>query len=90
MALEVDYPIGKKVTCAKLVNLDTMVISTGTITGTGRSELACRTQFTTRVPDAGRMFLGWGADVVKGDIMTLLHRVVFFGDHVRQVRRLGT
>ena len=36
-----------------------------------------RTQFAMSVPDARRLFLNWGDSVLKGDTMTLLHRVVF-------------
>jgi len=31
----------------------------------------------------------WGGGVLEGDMMTLLHRVVFYGDHVRSVRHLA-
>jgi len=89
VALEVEYRINQPVTCAKLVNLDTMLISPGKIIETSKSPLACRTQFTTRVPDANRMFLNWGAGVIKADIMTLLHRVVFYGDYMQPIARLG-
>jgi len=89
VALQVENRVGQSITCAKLVNLDTMLISPGKIIGTGTDPLACRTQFTTRVPDANRMFLEWGAGVIKADVMTLLHRVVFYGDHVQPIRRLG-
>ncbi|MCY2953532.1 MAG: hypothetical protein NTU53_16365 [Planctomycetota bacterium] len=88
-ALQVENRVGQAVTCAKLVDLETMVISPGKIIETSTDPLACRTQFTTRVPDANRMFLNWGADVVKGGVMTLLHRVIFYGDHMQSVRRLG-
>jgi len=89
VALEVENRVGQPVTCAKLVNLDTMLIVTGKITETGRSPLACRTQFTQSVPDARRLFLNWGADVIQGDVMTLLHRAVFYGDHMQSIRSLA-
>ena len=54
-----------------------------------RSPLACRTQFTQSVPDARRLFLNWGGDVIKGDVMTLLHRVVFYGDYMKPMQDLG-
>ena len=89
VALEVENRVGQPVTCAKLVSLDTMLIVTGKITETGRSPLACRTQFTQSVPDARRLFLNWGADVIQGDVMTLLHRAVFYGDHMQSIRSLA-
>ncbi len=89
VAVEVENRVGQPVTCAKLVNLDTMLIVTGKIIETGRSPLACRTQFTQSVPDARRLFLNWGEDVIEGDVMTLLHRAVFYGDHMASIRDLA-
>jgi hypothetical protein len=89
VAVEVENRVGQPVTCAKLVNLDTMLICTGKIIETSRSPLACRTQFTQSVPDARRLFLNWGADVIKGDTMTLLHRAVFYGDYTKPMQELG-
>ena len=88
VALEVENRVGQPVTCAKLINLDTMLIVTGKIIETSTSPLACRTQFTQSVPDAQRLFLNWGADVLKGDTMTLLHRAVFYGDYMQQILAL--
>jgi hypothetical protein len=89
VALEVENRVGQPVTCAKLVNLDTMLVVTGKIVETSRSPLACRTQFTQSVPDARRLFLRWGEDVIKGDVMTLLHRDVFYGDYMKPLQDLG-
>lgn len=92
VALEVQYPLGQAVTCAKLINLDTMLCSTGEIIGTSTDPNACRTQFTTKVKNAQSMFLNWGGGVLSGqvnDTMTMLHRVVFFGDHYQGVSQLA-
>jgi hypothetical protein len=89
VALEVENRVGQPVTCAKLVNLDTMLVCPGKIIETSRSPLACRTQFAQQVADARRVFLNWGADVIKGDTMTLLHRDVFYGDHMKAMQDLG-
>jgi len=89
VALEVEHEVGQPVTCAKLVNLDTMLMTTGKITETSTSPLACRTQFTQSVPDARRLFLNWGGDVIEGDTMTLLHRAVFYGDYQEPIQDLG-
>ncbi|MGO8899160.1 MAG: hypothetical protein ACLQU5_12565 [Isosphaeraceae bacterium] len=48
-----------------------------------------RTQFAMSVPYARRLFLNWGASVLKGDTMTLLHRVVFYGDYARPMQHLS-
>jgi len=89
VALEVENRVGAPATCAKLIDLDKMLIVTGPIIETSTSAMACRTQFAQRVPDARRLFLNWGADVIKGGVMTLLHRVVFYGDHMKAIRDLG-
>jgi hypothetical protein len=89
VALQVENRIGQPVTCAKLVNLNTMLVCPGKIIETSTSPLACRTQFTQSVADARRLFLNWGADVIKGDTMTLLHRAVFYGDYMLPMRNLG-
>lgn len=89
VALQVENRVGQAVTCAKLVNLDTMLFTTGKILETSTSPLACRTQFAQSVPDARRLFLNWGENVIQGGVMTLLHRVVFYGDHSQAIRDLG-
>ena len=89
VALQVKNRIGQPVTCAKLVNLDTMLITPGKIIETSTSPMACRTQFAQSVPDARRLFLNWGENVIQGGVMTLLHRVVFYGNHTAAVRDLG-
>ncbi|HNQ87272.1 MAG TPA: twin-arginine translocation signal domain-containing protein [Verrucomicrobiota bacterium] len=89
VALEVENRVGQVVTCAKLVNLDTMLLTPGRILETSTSPLACRTQFAQAVPNARNLFLNWGENVIQGDMMTLLHRVVFYGDHAEAIRELG-
>jgi hypothetical protein len=66
-----------------------MLISTGKIIGISHDELGCRTQFATEVADAEKMFHNWGAGILKGGLMTLLHRVVFYGDHLKSIKNLG-
>jgi hypothetical protein len=90
VSLDVEQRIGQPVTCAKFVNADTMLISTGKIFKVTHDELGCRTQFWTEVDDARSMFLNWGGGVLKGGTMTLLHRVVFYGDHMRAIENLAT
>lgn len=89
VALDVEMRTEQPVTCAKFINLDTMLISTGKIVEVTHDKLACRTQFVTEVGDARKMFLNWGGGVLEGDVMTLLHRVVFGGDHLQSIRDLG-
>ena len=89
VSLDVEQRIGQPVTCAKFINLDTMLISTGKIFQITHDELGCRTQFWTEVADAESMFHNWGGGVLKGGVMTLLHRAVFYGDHLQDVKHLG-
>ncbi len=86
---EVQYRIGQVVTRAKLINLDTMLLSTGKIIEVpARSVRACRTQIVTEVRDAVKMAYNWSSAVPGEDMMTLLHRVVFYGDHTQSVYHL--
>jgi L-fucose isomerase-like protein len=89
VSLQVKHRVGQPVTCAKLVNLDTMLINTGKILETTTNPMACRTQFAQSVPDAKRLFLTYGGGVIKDGVMAKLHRAVFYGDHMRSVRVLG-
>ena len=90
-SLEVQMRVGQPVTCAKLANLTTMLISTGKITEiTDFDDRGCRTQITTEVRDAHKMLANWGGGVLPNDMMTLLHRVVFYGDHLRGVKDLAS
>jgi len=90
VSLDVEQRIGQAVTCAKFINNDTMLISTGKIFKITHDELGCRTQFWTEVEDARSMFLNWGGGVLEGGTMTLLHRVVFYGNHVQAIQDLAT
>ena len=87
---EIQYRIGQKITRTKLVNLNTLLISTGTIREVPeKSVRACRTQIVTEIGDAAKMVRNWGGGVLEGDMMTLLHRVVFYGDHLQNARHLA-
>jgi len=92
VSLDVEQRIGQEVTCAKLVNLDTMLISTGRIYKVTHDELACRTQFWTKVENADAFYHNWGAGKINEAVhhtMALLHRDVFYGNHVEDMERLG-
>ena len=89
-SLEVELRVGQEITCAKLANLNTMLISTGKIIAIPDfDDRGCRTQITTEVADARAMFRNWGGGLLKGDMMTLLHRVVFYGDRLESVRDMA-
>lgn len=87
---EVQYRIGQVITRTKLVNLDTILASTGTIIDVPEKSVhGCRTQIVTEVRDAAKMAAGWSSVLETEDAMTLLHRVVFYGDHMQSVRHLA-
>jgi hypothetical protein len=87
---EVQYRVGQVITRTKLVNLDTILASTGEIIEVPeRAVHGCRTQIVTEVRDAAKMASNWSSALETEDAMTLLHRVVFYGDHMENVRHLA-
>jgi L-fucose isomerase-like protein len=89
VALQVQHRVGQAVTCAKLVNLDTLLITPGKILETTTNPMACRTQFAQSVPNARQLFLNYGRGVIHAGTMAMLHRVVFYGDFMEPMRDLG-
>ena len=90
-SLAVELRIGQEITCAKLCNLDTVLLSSQKIVEIPSfDDRGCRTQIVAQVADAGKMLSNWGSGVLDhGDMMTMLHRVVFYGKHVENVRCLA-
>jgi len=79
-ALFVRMRLGQKITMARLIGTDIMLFSTAEIVDTPYVERGCRTKITTKVNDAQKIMEGWSSG---------LHRVIFYGDHGRDVRRLA-
>ncbi|MCX7886608.1 MAG: hypothetical protein N3B01_05030, partial [Verrucomicrobiae bacterium] len=87
---EVQYRLGQVITRCKLVNLETILASTGQIISVPRKSVhGCRTQIVTKVRDAAKMVAQWSLALETEDAMTLLHRVVFYGDHMDSLRHLA-
>jgi hypothetical protein len=87
---EVQYRVGEKITRTKLINLDTILVSTGEIVHVPQKSIrACRTQIVTEVHDAAKMAVNWSSALETEDAMTLLHRVVFYGDHTDSTYHLA-
>ncbi len=87
---EIQYRIGQVITRTKLINLDTILVSTGEIIDVPEKAVhGCRTQIVTKVRDAAQMAADWSQALETEDAMTLLHRVVFYGDHIQSVRHLA-
>jgi hypothetical protein len=87
---EVQYRINETITRTKLINLDTILTSTGKIIEVPEKSVhGCRTQIVTEVHDATKMAANWSSVLETEDAMTLLHRVVFYGDHTESVHHLA-
>ena len=78
--VQVFMPSGETITCGRFAGPRRFLISTAEVTGALDSGRGCRTQIRTRVADAGK----WLRNYTAG-----LHRVIFYGDHVQAVERLG-
>ena len=87
---EVQYRLGQTITRTKMVNLDTILASTGKIIEVPDVAVhGCRSQIVTEVRDAAKMAANWSSVLETEDAMTLLHRVVFYGDHMESVHHLA-
>ena len=87
---EVQYRVGQAITRTKLINLDTILASSGEIIEVPEKAVhGCRTQIVTEVRDAAKMAANWSSVLETEDAMTLLHRVVFYGDHMDSVQHLA-
>lgn len=87
---EIQYRLGETITRSKMVNLKTILISTGKIIDVPeRSVHGCRTQIVTEVNDPAKMAANWSSVLETEDAMTLLHRVVFYGDHMDSMHHLA-
>jgi len=79
-SLQVLMPSGETVTVTRFTSPERVLISTAEVTGPVDSDRGCRSQIRTRVSDAEK----WLQNFTAG-----LHRVVFYGDHVRDIERMG-
>ncbi len=87
---EVQYRLGQTVTRTKMINLDTILASKGKIIEVPeRAVHGCRSQIVTEVNDAAKMAANWSSVLETEDAMTLLHRVVFYGDHMDSLQHLA-
>ena len=87
---EVQYRLNQIITRAKFVDLNKILASTGKIIEVPeRAVHGCRTQIVTEVNDAAKMAANWSIALETEDAMTLLHRVVAYGDHMQSLRHLA-
>ena len=78
--LQVLMPSGETITVARFTDPARMLISTAEVTGPVNSDRGCRSQIRTRIPDAEKWLQNWTSG---------LHRVIFYGDHVPAIERMG-
>jgi hypothetical protein len=90
-SLAVELRVGQEITCAKLCNVETMLLSAQRIIEIPSfDDRGCRTQIVARVADARKMLANWGSGILeRTDIMTMLHRVVFYGNHLENLQDLA-
>jgi len=87
-----DRDVNREMTCCKLANNDTILVSTGIIRGVPEfDDRGCRTQVITEITSssAHELFNKWGGNVLGHDMMTLLHRVMFYGNHLEDFRDIA-
>ncbi len=78
--LQVLMPSNETITVGRFTAPNRFLVSTAEVTGPVNSDRGCRTQIRTRVSDAEK----WLRNYTAG-----LHRVIFYGDHVKDIERLG-
>jgi hypothetical protein len=76
--LQVKMPVDQKVSMAKLVGNDLMLFSTGEAIDSPLVDRGCRSKLTVRVEHPEKFMEGWSCG---------LHRVIFYGDHTRDLER---
>ena len=88
----VDRDINREVTWIKLAHNDTILATTGVLRKDYDSGIqGCRTKMVAEVTSStARELLGnWGANILGKDAMTLLHRVLFYGNHLDDFRDIA-
>lgn len=78
VSLQVRLPVGKKVTMARLIGTDYLLYSTGDAIDSPFVERGCRTKLVVKVDNIEKFLSEWSSG---------LHRVIFYGDHTRDVAR---
>jgi len=94
VSLQVLAPVGDAVTVAKFADAKRIMVSSGNVTGNVDDPRGCRTKIRTRVDNALVLLQRWSAALnsvttYQPTRTDFLHRVVFFGDHVADLERLG-
>ncbi len=78
VSLQVKMPVGEKVTMARLIGTDKLLYSLGDAIDSPLEERGCRSKLTVKVENIDNFLYNWSCG---------LHRVIFYGDHTRDVER---
>ncbi|MCX7885999.1 MAG: hypothetical protein N3B01_01915 [Verrucomicrobiae bacterium] len=78
VSLQIRLPINRTVSMAWLVGDSIMLFSTGLAVDSPWMDRGCRTKLTVRVEHPERFLETWSSG---------LHRVIFYGDHTRDIER---
>jgi hypothetical protein len=78
--LQVLMPVGETITVGRFTGPTRFLVSTAEVTGAVDSDRGCRTQIRTRVTNSEK----WLRNYTAG-----LHRVIFYGDHLEEIERMG-
>ncbi len=80
VSLQVKMRTGQDIALAKIIDGKTMLLSTGKIIDNPDSKRGCRTKVTTSVPDADELLHNYTGG---------LHRLLFYGDYVKEIEKMG-
>jgi L-fucose isomerase-like protein len=77
VSLQVKMPLGRKLSMARLIGTDIMLFSTGEAVDSPFVERGCRSKVSMKVENIDRFLENWSCG---------LHRVIFYGDHSRDIK----
>jgi len=77
VSLQVKMPIGRPLSMARLIGPDIMLFSTGQAVDSPFVDRGCRSKVTMKVQNIDRFLESWSCG---------LHRVIFYGDHTRDIK----
>jgi len=93
VSMQVLLPAAGPVTVAKFSGPTKFLVSTGEALGNVDDPRGCRTKIRTLVSNARKFLDGYSAAMSAAEANTntrdLLHRVVFYGDHLEPIERLS-
>ena len=88
VSVQVKMRVGQVITSVKIVDAETMLVSTAKIIGNSDSNRACRTKIVCKIinPENGEEL---GADKYLHNWSYGLHRVIFYGNYAKDIKKMG-